>query len=191
MFFFDPPLFALLNASPQTPLASIDVARFISDWLPKLSGVAVALGLWRGSPAVRRSLILLLLSMAMAWCIARLLRWGFPMPRPAMLSMGYQWLEHGARASFPSMHASGAFALAQAVQLGCLRHRRLVPVLAWAAAIAMAWSRVHLGVHFPSDVIGGALVGMLSAVLVWRLAYAVRQKGWMRFKSLRRVSKTS
>lgn len=168
MFSFDPALYALLNANAQTPQLSIEAARFVSAWLPNLSAVVVAVALWRGSPALRRSLALLLLSMAMAWCIARLIRWGFPAPRPIQLNMGMQWIQHGGRASFPSMHACGAFALAQAVSLGCTRHNRPLIALAWTAAIAIAWSRVHLGVHFPSDVLAGAAVGMTSAALVWR-----------------------
>ena len=186
MFFFDPPLFALINADAHTPALSIAAARFISAWIPKVGMALLLLGLWRGSPALRRSLSMLLLSMALAWYIARLIRWGFPMPRPVQLHMGMQWLEHGLRASFPSMHAAGAFALAMAVSLGCTRHNRVLVALAWAAALAMAWSRVHLGVHFPSDVLAGALVGMLSAILIWRAAHALRQRRWLRLGRLRK-----
>ena len=185
MFFFDPFLYALINADAQTPLLSIEAARFISGWLPNLSGVCVAIAFWRGSPALRRSLILLLLSMATAWCIARLIRWGFPAPRPIQLDMGMQWLKHGGRASFPSMHACGAFALAQSISLGCTRHHRWVVILAWVAATAIIWSRVHLGVHFPSDVIAGAAIGICSALAVWNIAFWVRSQRGLRWRQLR------
>lgn len=91
--------------------------------------------------------------------------------------MGVQWVEHALRSSFPSMHATGAFALAQALTLGCTRHRRWVMVSAWSLALGMAWSRVHLGVHFPSDVVGGAIVGICSATLVWHAALWRRRAG--------------
>ena len=81
---------------------------------------------------------------------------------------------------------AGAFALAMAVSLGCTRHNRVLVALAWTAALAMAWSRVHLGVHFPSDVLAGALVGMLSAILIWRAAHALRQRRWLRLGRLRK-----
>ncbi|GGH52105.1 undecaprenyl-diphosphatase [Comamonas phosphati] len=175
MFFFDPPVYALLNANAQTWPASIETARLASAWLPNLGIGAVLLAFWRSTPALRRTLVMLLLSMAFAWCVSRLIRWGFPMPRPAQLGMGMQWIHHGASASFPSMHAGGAFALAQAVSLGCTRHRRPLVWLAWACALLIAWSRVHLGVHFPSDVLGGALVGSGSALAVWQLYYRLRR----------------
>lgn len=176
---FDPALFLLFNANAQTPAASIAIANAISSWLPTLSAVPVVLGLALGSKALRRTLVLALASMLVAWAVARLIRWGVPTPRPAQLGMGMQWIEHALRASFPSMHATGAFALAQALSLGCTRHRRWIIVAAWILALAMAWSRVHLGVHFPSDVLGGALVGMASAALVWRSALWLRRRAGM------------
>ena len=175
MFFFDPFLYALVNADAQTPWLSIQAARLLSAWLPQLSGILVVLALLRGSPALRRSMLLLLLSMATAWLIARLIRWGFPTPRPFQLNLGMQWIAHGGRASFPSLHACGAFALAMSLSLGCTRRSKPLVLLAWTAAVAIAWSRVHLGVHFPSDVMAGALVGCASALLVWNLAWRLRR----------------
>lgn len=183
MFFFDPPLFAWLNANPQTAAWSIDMARLFSAWLPQLAAGAVGLGLVFGSPAVRRSLLSVLAAMALAWCVARLIRWGFPMPRPYQLEVGMRWVEHGGRASFPSMHACGAFALAQALTLAYTRRFRWLIALAWASAVAVAWSRAHLGVHFPSDLIAGAVVGCASAYTVHVLC-----KAWGRYRSAARPS---
>lgn len=180
MFFFDPFLYALINANAQTPWFSIELARLASGWLPNISGVLVLLALLFGSPAVRRTMVMLLLSMAVAWVIARLIRWGYPAPRPFQLHMGTQWISHGGRASFPSMHACGAFALATAISLGGTRHRKWLVALAWVAAITVGWSRIHLGVHFPSDIAAGALVGIISAVIVWNLAYLLRRKRCLR-----------
>lgn len=180
MFFFDPFLYALLNADAQTPWFSIQAARILSAWLPNISGALVLLALAFGSPALRRTMLLLLLSMATAWLIARLIRWGFPAPRPFQLNQGTQWIQHGGRASFPSMHASGAFALAMSITLGCTRHRKLLVALAWGAAIGVTWSRAHLGVHFPSDLMAGALLGVGSAVLVWHATFWLRSRRYLR-----------
>jgi undecaprenyl-diphosphatase len=71
---------------------------------------------------------------------------------------------HAADPGFPSDHATAAFAIAVAL---LLRDRRWgVPVLLAAAVLAVA--RVGGGVHYPSDVAAGALLGALVAVALWR-----------------------
>ena len=57
--------------------------------------------------------------------------------------------------SFPSGHAAGSFAFAAFVTM---RSPRWAP-LALAYAALVAWSRCVLGVHYPSDVVGGAFLG--------------------------------
>jgi undecaprenyl-diphosphatase len=71
--------------------------------------------------------------------------------------------------SFPSGHSSTAFAAATAVAILCPRLR--VPALVIAAAVGL--SRVYLRVHFPLDVVAGALlgagVGALCALVLLRV----------------------
>jgi undecaprenyl-diphosphatase len=61
------------------------------------------------------------------------------------------------RLSFPSAHATTSFAAARA-------YRNLAPAwLLYAAALILAISRPYLGVHYPSDVVAGAVLGTLVA----------------------------
>jgi undecaprenyl-diphosphatase len=67
--------------------------------------------------------------------------------------------------SFPSDHASISFAMATAIWL----HSRRLGALAliWAALVVCA-PRFFLGLHYPSDLIGGAVIGMVVTTLVSR-----------------------
>ena len=68
--------------------------------------------------------------------------------------------------AFPSGHAATAFACATVLAWASPRLR--IPAFVLAAAIA--WSRVYVGVHWPLDVLGGALLGALMGTLLVFLA---------------------
>jgi undecaprenyl-diphosphatase len=65
--------------------------------------------------------------------------------------------------SFPSDHATATFAIAAAFLLHGMRRRGLGFLV---AALLVAFSRVYVGTHYASDVLGGALTGFAAAVVV-------------------------
>jgi undecaprenyl-diphosphatase len=74
--------------------------------------------------------------------------------------------------SFPSGHSASAFAFAEGV--GAAAPALGVPVR--LAATAVAYSRVHTGVHYPGDVAAGALIGITSGEVACRLLGAARRR---------------
>jgi len=65
--------------------------------------------------------------------------------------------------SFPSGHTSLAFATATTLALDYKKWYIVVPAYLWAGSVA--YSRMYLGVHYPSDVLGGIIIGIGSGYL--------------------------
>ena len=82
---------------------------------------------------------------------------------------------HAGPKSFPSGHTSSAFALATSVSLCYPKWYVIAPAYLWAFTVG--YSRMHLGVHYPTDVLIGALIGSACAWGTWELnRYLVRQQ---------------
>jgi membrane-associated phospholipid phosphatase len=78
----------------------------------------------------------------------------------------YPFLEKATSAgspSFPSGHTSDAFALATSLSIAYPKWYVIIPSYAWAGAVG--YSRMDLGVHYPSDVLMGAVIGAGSGYL--------------------------
>lgn len=74
--------------------------------------------------------------------------------------------------AFVSGHTSAAFNLATSLTLSFPKWYVAVPAYLWATSVA--YSRMYLGVHYPSDVLGGIVVGIGSAYVVYKM------RGWLK-----------
>ncbi|MBA4357993.1 MAG: phosphatase PAP2 family protein [Desulfovibrio sp.] len=74
--------------------------------------------------------------------------------------------------SFPSAHAANSAALAL---LAALLWPRLGKGI-WALPLLVGWSRIYLGKHYPTDVLGGWLLGLCIGWLCWRLWRAAARR---------------
>ena len=87
--------------------------------------------------------------------------------RPYDVGVTHLLIAPSADWSFPSDHATASFAIVAAFAMQALPRRTLAFTV---MALLICWSRLHIGIHYVGDVIGGAVTGVLGAIAV-RLAY--------------------
>ncbi len=141
-------------------------------FVPCLIVFAIGL-LWKGGPRGRIFVLLLALIIALGDAfVINTVKHALNRPRPFHAVENIHLLVgRGGSASMPSSHASTWFA---ATLIAFMFYRRSVFFML-PLAIGMAFSRVYVGVHYPSDVIVGAILGagyaaagLSAAQLVWR-----------------------
>jgi membrane-associated phospholipid phosphatase len=105
-------------------------------------------------------------SLLSAEVMVSILKYSIDRQRPYETYPDIENVTHAASPSFPSGHTSTAFSLATSLSIAYPKWYVIVPSYAWA--LAVAYSRLHLGVHYPSDVLAGALIGAGSAYLCYK-----------------------
>ncbi len=94
------------------------------------------------------------------YVITELIRFFYNRPRPfEVLPDVVQLVPHAGGGAFPSGHAALSFAVAAAVYF----YYPKTSILFFLAAMSIGISRVAAGVHWPSDIVGGAIVGVATA----------------------------
>jgi undecaprenyl-diphosphatase len=162
-------LYKLLNGFAFHHDGWEDVARFLESVAPLLFAALLAVlflarGKWRSRNA-RHGVVAAALSAGLALTLAKVISDLVARPRPFVEHphTAHLFIKHAADYGFPSDHASGAFAIAVAL---LLRHRR-AGLLALVMATLIGVGRVMIGVHYPTDILGGAVLGTLCALVFW------------------------
>lgn len=155
--------FLSINGVESTPVWLVNLAIAIGDHLIYLIPLLL-LWMWLWGNTARRNL-------AVKACFVAILGVGanqaialvWQHPRPFVMGLGHAWLAHTGDSSFPSDHATvfagvglslllaGAWGLAGMVLL---------------TGLLVAWARVFLGVHFPLDMLGAAVVAAVAYAIV-------------------------
>lgn len=94
--------------------------------------------------------------------------------RPFVTYPDIQKVASGGSPSFPSGHTSDAFATATSLSLAFPKWYVIAPSYVYASAVG--YSRMHLGVHYPSDVLAGAIIGVGSAYLCYKAQKWINHK---------------
>jgi undecaprenyl-diphosphatase len=85
-------------------------------------------------------------------------------PRPFMVHVGKLLMYHDPEASFPSDHSTLAFSIG--IVLIFFKSTRNLGVLSIILALLCGIARIYVGVHWPSDILGGYTIGLISAILI-------------------------
>jgi len=121
-------------------------------------------------PGLKKHLLPLIISLCLSGGVVALTKIAIERPRPPEFFAGKSIVIHvpgtvPTDKSFPSGHTSTAFGAATYLSMV---YPYLSPVL-MALAYFVGLSRIALGVHYPSDVLVGALLGILFSVIIFRI----------------------
>ena len=115
---------------------------------------------------IKRKGIVMVESIIVSTVVSKSMKYIINRERPFVT---YPYLEKrsdGGSPSFPSGHTEAAFATATSLSLAFPKWYVIVPSYIYAGSVG--YSRMHLGVHYPSDVLAGALVGTVSSYITYR-----------------------
>lgn len=138
------------------------LAIFLAKYTPYLAvGVLFLLLFWNFKnyflPVVE-SLTAAVLGMG----IVKIIRFLWFNPRPFVSQDIHLLLSHSSSSSFPSMHVTFFFALSTVVLL----YSKKAGILFFITSFLIALARVFVGLHWPSDILGGMVLGTFSALIV-------------------------
>ncbi len=161
----DMALFLAMTAGSSPTPWLLSIASALARFGPWLSA-AVMLGAGLRHRDERGYLLALLCMAAIGSLVSHALASALGYPRPFMLGLTPSHLPHGGSDGLPSTHAT----VMGLVAFGLLVRRplRRYGVAAMVLALATGWARIHVGVHFPLDVVAG--LGLAAALLTGFLA---------------------
>jgi undecaprenyl-diphosphatase len=171
---WDESIFKLINEAHTDTLDSVMI--FMSNkyvWIPLYIFL-----IWKiyqaNQKAIKAALVYILLAILWADQISSsLLKPLVKRLRPSHVAEFQSWIHTpngaGGLYGFCSSHAANSFAIAFCFYLLTKNNAISIPLLLWAALVS--FSRIYLGVHYPLDVLTGAFVGIVGALLLKNLLY--------------------
>ena len=165
---FDIPLFNLINRTFSNPFFDLLMPIFSRLGGGELYFILGILLLFTKKRETKMLGLLIIAGLTFSYYAVGFLKVAFARPRPfAALPNVILMGEMSKSPSFPSNHASTAFMTAVLLSSRFKKH-----ALFYLLAALMAFSRMYIGVHYPSDVLGGAFIGL---IIGWFLLQVDRQ----------------
>lgn len=168
----------LINSPANLP--SDGFFRFISNSDTYISvgipAVIFSTGIIKHDEATTRNGIVCFASLAVSSGITLALKYAVDRQRPFIKYPDITKKSVAGSPSFPSGHTTSAFSVATSLSLAYPKWYVIAPSFAWAGTVG--FSRMDLGVHYPSDVLAGAIIGSGTAWLTWYINKKLSRKPW-------------
>ncbi len=155
-------LFYFINLDLQNPFFNVSMPIITNIGLSMFwFGICGILAIFGGEKG-RNVALICVIALLMGHFFSEVLKQIFARPRPYEVLTGVHQLASLGSYSFPSGHATEAF-------IGCIIIGRKYGyrLLFISLAVLISFSRVYLGVHYPGDVLAGALLGVGITILVF------------------------
>jgi len=136
------------------------LAEYLTYCLP-----LILIVLWFWSKDAKKVALRALFSAILAWPIFSLIIGKLVhRPRPIEISGVHELLFHRPTYSFPSDHAAALFAVAMSFYFSGYKK---MAILMLAIALVVSFFRVATGIHWPTDILAGATIGIFAAYLIY------------------------
>ena len=164
---------------------------FVAEWAEPLGrsativpgfGALMAYGLVAKNPKARKAAAIGIATFYLNDGVTTQLKKGFGRMRPSSGADHDEWFAGEPHRSFPSSHTSTAFAAAT-VLASVYKDKKLVAPVAYSLATVVGLSRLYHNQHWASDVVGGAIVGYLTAKATY-FTYNYFERKWKTRKQL-------
>lgn len=158
-------VFNILVAGHQTPAIiswfGIICAKFLIYFIP----LHLLVFWFLGKRIERQTAVAIVLSVFVGLICSHMIGMVFYRPRPFVAGLAEALIAHKDNASFPSNHA--LIFTCYGVTLFLYRYKTMAKV-ALILAVLTCWGRIFTGVHYPLDIIGGVILGVIVSTIIKR-----------------------
>lgn len=161
-------LFLALNGSPASPRIAIAFAIFAAKYLIVLVPLHLVLVWIGGDRRMRFVALTSLMALVIAIAINQAVGLVAFTPRPFIVGLGTQLIEHRNSSSLPSNHGTIFFTYAAVLMLF---GKRVLGLTTAALGLLVAWARIYLGIHYPIDMAAALVTSLVAAfAATWLMA---------------------